>query len=57
MTMAVHPVPSRSLRRQRVRVAHLSADVTGSALAAAHGIAKLRSAIFVSVASTRWTES
>ena len=32
-------------------VAHLSADVTGSALAAAHAIAKLPAAVFVSVAS------
>jgi DNA-binding Lrp family transcriptional regulator len=43
-------LPDAAVAGQAV-VAHLSADVTGSALAAAHGIAKLRSAVFVSVAS------
>jgi DNA-binding Lrp family transcriptional regulator len=35
-------------------VAHVSADVTGSALAAAHAMARLTSAVFVSVASGQY---
>jgi DNA-binding Lrp family transcriptional regulator len=43
-------LPDAAVTGQSV-VAHLSADVTGSALAAAHAVARLRSAVFVSVAS------
>jgi DNA-binding Lrp family transcriptional regulator len=43
-------LPDAAVTGQAV-VAHLSADVTGSALAAAHAIAGLASAVFVSVTS------
>jgi DNA-binding Lrp family transcriptional regulator len=43
-------LPDAAVTGQSV-VAHLSADVTGSALAAAHAVAALPSAVFVSVAS------
>ena len=43
-------LPDAAVTGQAV-VAHLSADVTGSALAAAHAIASLPSAVFVSVTS------
>jgi len=48
--ITVVALPDAAVTGQTV-VAHLSADVTGSALAAAHAIARLGSAVFVSVAS------
>ena len=46
-------LPDASVTGQAV-VAHVSADVTGSALAVAHATARLTSAVFVSVASGQY---
>jgi len=46
-------LPDAAVTGQAV-VAHVSADVTGSALAAAHAVARLPSAVFVSVASGQY---